>query len=405
MTNSRGSASWMAPEVFASQTYTEKCDVFSWGIILWEVLARRKPFEELNGPSFAIMWAVHGGKRPPLLQKCPEKLESLMTSCWHMESVLRPSMSEVHDVMETYMNFCPRANEPIIVPEVFETTPAHLMGSVLATKMPNNAIFTEPAFLSDTNLDYLNYDTTSRMIPNSVPLNLSAAISRERLDSELYVNTDDKPVDVTRRRSAEPALTPSSSFVKGHKRSGSHGSSNERNDDSRSTNDSGYPGLAKSKSYNDNSFLDDNSGPLVNSRKYTSMYEPKRPNSLNYPPTEDEYQDDEFNAHMALEPRLRPTAPDTSDEMSISIFKMHRQQAQEYLRARQEVMLLQERKNELESIDPNNPPDIQEEYQRVREEKEMLITYKNNLITQLHGLKRQMRQKEAIKDGDWVLVD
>lgn len=42
--------------------YSEKCDVFSWGIILWEVITRRKPFDEIGGPAFRIMWAVHNGK-------------------------------------------------------------------------------------------------------------------------------------------------------------------------------------------------------------------------------------------------------------------------------------------------------------------------------------------------------
>lgn len=41
--------------------YSEKCDVFSWGIILWEVITRRKPFDEIGGPAFRIMWAVHNG--------------------------------------------------------------------------------------------------------------------------------------------------------------------------------------------------------------------------------------------------------------------------------------------------------------------------------------------------------
>ncbi|WAR07726.1 M3K7-like protein [Mya arenaria] len=61
MTNNKGSAAWMAPEVFEGSNYSEKCDVFSWGIILWEVLTRRKPFDEIGGPAFRIMWAVHNG--------------------------------------------------------------------------------------------------------------------------------------------------------------------------------------------------------------------------------------------------------------------------------------------------------------------------------------------------------
>ena len=41
MTNNKGSAAWMAPEVFEGNTYTEKCDVFSWGIVMWETITRR----------------------------------------------------------------------------------------------------------------------------------------------------------------------------------------------------------------------------------------------------------------------------------------------------------------------------------------------------------------------------
>ena len=46
---------------FLGSNYSEKCDVFSWGIILWEVITRRKPFDEIGGPAFRIMWAVHNG--------------------------------------------------------------------------------------------------------------------------------------------------------------------------------------------------------------------------------------------------------------------------------------------------------------------------------------------------------
>lgn len=48
-------------EVFEGDTYTEKCDVFSWGIILWEVLSREQPFKNIE-LAYGIMWSVHKGK-------------------------------------------------------------------------------------------------------------------------------------------------------------------------------------------------------------------------------------------------------------------------------------------------------------------------------------------------------
>ncbi|KAK3696940.1 hypothetical protein RRG08_023133 [Elysia crispata] len=115
MTNNKGSAAWMAPEVFEGSNYSEKCDVFSWGIILWEVLTRRKPFNELNGPAFAIMWAVHTGKRPPPIQNLPKPLEILMTRCWSGNPSERPSMAEVVRVMSTIYQFFQGGDEPLVI--------------------------------------------------------------------------------------------------------------------------------------------------------------------------------------------------------------------------------------------------------------------------------------------------
>uniref|UniRef100_G3NBB2 Mitogen-activated protein kinase kinase kinase 7 n=1 Tax=Gasterosteus aculeatus aculeatus TaxID=481459 RepID=G3NBB2_GASAC len=103
MTNNKGSAAWMAPEVFEGSNYSEKCDVFSWGIILWEVITRKKPFDEIGGSAFCIMWAVHRGTRPPLIKDLPEAIESLMTRCWDKEPSQRPSMEEVKNTMSHLM--------------------------------------------------------------------------------------------------------------------------------------------------------------------------------------------------------------------------------------------------------------------------------------------------------------
>ncbi|XP_041826993.1 mitogen-activated protein kinase kinase kinase 7-like [Melanotaenia boesemani] len=116
MTNNKGSAAWMAPEVFEGSNYSEKCDVFSWSIILWEVITRKKPFDEIGGSAFCIMWAVHRGTRPPLIRDLPEPIENLMTRCWDKEPNQRPSMSEVRDTMTHLMKYFPGSDEPLSLP-------------------------------------------------------------------------------------------------------------------------------------------------------------------------------------------------------------------------------------------------------------------------------------------------
>uniref|UniRef100_A0A665VGJ8 Mitogen-activated protein kinase kinase kinase 7 n=1 Tax=Echeneis naucrates TaxID=173247 RepID=A0A665VGJ8_ECHNA len=116
MTNNKGSAAWMAPEVFEGSNYSEKCDVFSWGIILWEVITRRKPFDEIGGPAFRIMWAVHNGTRPPLIKNLPKPIESLMTRCWSKDPSQRPSMEEIVKIMTHLMRYFPESDEPLQYP-------------------------------------------------------------------------------------------------------------------------------------------------------------------------------------------------------------------------------------------------------------------------------------------------
>lgn len=54
-------SAWMAPEVFEGSNYSERCDVFSWSIILWECISRELPFKEIE-LTYSIMWCVHKGK-------------------------------------------------------------------------------------------------------------------------------------------------------------------------------------------------------------------------------------------------------------------------------------------------------------------------------------------------------
>ena len=61
----QGTPRWMAPEVFEGEHYSEKCDVFSWGIALWECVTRKIPYDDYE--PMQMMWAKHKGEHSPLI--------------------------------------------------------------------------------------------------------------------------------------------------------------------------------------------------------------------------------------------------------------------------------------------------------------------------------------------------
>jgi len=95
MTGETGSLRYMAPEVADARPYNHKADVYSYGMILWELLAAEKPFNNLSREQFYEQ-VVHGGERPHLnRKKWPEEIVQLISNCWSFEPEVRPNFSEV----------------------------------------------------------------------------------------------------------------------------------------------------------------------------------------------------------------------------------------------------------------------------------------------------------------------
>lgn len=95
MSGETGSLRYMAPEVADGLPYNWAADVYSFGIILWELAAGKKPFEGLNRELFYER-VVHGGERPHLkLNKWPEALTSVMTECWDADMTNRPTFENI----------------------------------------------------------------------------------------------------------------------------------------------------------------------------------------------------------------------------------------------------------------------------------------------------------------------
>jgi len=94
MSGETGSLRYMAPEVAKSLPYNHKADVYSFGIIFWELNACRKPYEGMSKEEFYVE-VVHGGLRPEIHKKWPTELASLITACWSEDPNSRPTFSEI----------------------------------------------------------------------------------------------------------------------------------------------------------------------------------------------------------------------------------------------------------------------------------------------------------------------
>lgn len=97
MTGLAGTFHWMAPEVLQSEEYTHKADVYSYGIVLWEVLCREPPFSKWK-PHEIITKVVSQQARPDMSKippDTPKEMVFVMKKCWEQDPHQRPEFKDV----------------------------------------------------------------------------------------------------------------------------------------------------------------------------------------------------------------------------------------------------------------------------------------------------------------------
>ncbi|XP_038900892.1 serine/threonine-protein kinase EDR1-like isoform X2 [Benincasa hispida] len=87
---SAGTPEWMAPELFRNEPFTEKCDIFSLGVIMWELCTLNRPWEGV--PPERVVYAV--GTEGSRLEIPEGPLGRLISDCW-AEPNERPSCEEI----------------------------------------------------------------------------------------------------------------------------------------------------------------------------------------------------------------------------------------------------------------------------------------------------------------------
>ena len=99
MTGQTGTLGYMAPEVLEGRPYDHKCDVYSFGVLLWETYccALAYPNYSIADISYHV---VKLGIRPDIPRCCPKPLSEIMTRCWDGNPDHRPEMAEVVAMLE-----------------------------------------------------------------------------------------------------------------------------------------------------------------------------------------------------------------------------------------------------------------------------------------------------------------
>ncbi|KAM4679505.1 mitogen-activated protein kinase kinase kinase 7 isoform 3-T3 [Amazona ochrocephala] len=409
MTNNKGSAAWMAPEVFEGSNYSEKCDVFSWGIILWEVITRRKPFDEIGGPAFRIMWAVHNGTRPPLIKNLPKPIESLMTRCWSKDPSQRPSMEEIVKIMTHLMRYFPGADEPLQYPCQY------------SDEGQSNSATSTGSFM-----DITSTNTSNKSDANMEPSDFQGASTNDtikRLESKLaqqMKNTAKQPGDAGRlslppsRGSSVESLSdvrarPQSSVVSGEAKrmsadmseieariaSITAGNGQQRR---RSIQDLSVAGTESSQESRNSSRSSSPSVRMITTSGPTS----EKPTRNPWTPDDAETNGSDNSipmAYLTLDHQLQPLAPCPNSKESMAVFEQHCKMAQEYMKVQTEIALLLQRKQELiaeldqDEKDQQNTSRLVQEHKKLLDENKSLSTYYQQCKKQLEVIRNQQQKR------------
>ncbi|KAJ8747831.1 hypothetical protein K2173_011540 [Erythroxylum novogranatense] len=105
-----GTAEWMAPEVLRNEPSNEKCDVYSFGVILWELTTLQQPWEGMN-PMQVVGAVGFQHRRLDIPDDMDPAIADIIRKCWQTDPKLRPTFGEIMAALKPLQ-------KPIVGPQV-----------------------------------------------------------------------------------------------------------------------------------------------------------------------------------------------------------------------------------------------------------------------------------------------
>lgn len=135
MTAETGTYRWMAPEVIEHKPYGYKADIYSFGILLWELISGGKTPYQLLSPVQAALGVANQGLRPDIPSNTPAYLRRIVKSCWETNPEDRPTLGELLDSLQESLRMIEdgRAQAKVAEPSPKHRTLSKFFSKILRT--------------------------------------------------------------------------------------------------------------------------------------------------------------------------------------------------------------------------------------------------------------------------------
>ena len=94
----------MAPEILQRKEYTICSDIYSFGMIMWELMTGRLPFEDQTNDVGLMSKICYDGLLPPITTNAPKDYIELMQECWNSDPIKRPEAANIYEKLRDILN-------------------------------------------------------------------------------------------------------------------------------------------------------------------------------------------------------------------------------------------------------------------------------------------------------------
>ncbi|RIB17989.1 kinase-like domain-containing protein [Gigaspora rosea] len=141
---------YIAPEILKEEKFTTASDIYSFGMIMWEITSGQKPFSDRNHDANLII-DICNGIRPPIIDGTPQPFIDLMIKCWENDPSKRPTAGMIKDII---LEMC--YNDRIELPTIKNTKVATHPHAVF-TSRPLSSLIRTALALQHTQLNCLSF--------------------------------------------------------------------------------------------------------------------------------------------------------------------------------------------------------------------------------------------------------